>query len=131
MKEKVEVKYRNRITWLTDGLKRSINHKNKLYMKYRKGNCPESKTHYMKYKTTLNMVLKREERSYYRLKLKEHSNNMKKSWDVLKTVINKKRKVNKNNLKFLINGKLIEDDDTISNSFNEFFVNIVRGIVCH
>ena len=49
---------------------------------------------------------------------------MKKRWDTIKKVINKKRAKSNKNLKFMLNGKLVEDNDVISDSFNEFFVNV-------
>ena len=48
---------------------------------------------------------------------------MKKSWQVIKTVINK-RKYNPINTKFKCNDKITEDGQVISDKFNNFFVNV-------
>ena len=48
---------------------------------------------------------------------------MKKSWRILKEVINK-RKTAVVNSKFIINGNATTDKSAISNGFNSFFVNI-------
>ena len=49
---------------------------------------------------------------------------MKKSWDLIKNVINKNKCIKQKNIKLMVNGNLIEDKSLIANSFNEFFTNI-------
>ena len=49
--------------------------------------------------------------------------NMKKSWNVIKMVINK-RKYRQCCTKFVSNGKTVEDGKLIANRFNDFFVNV-------
>ena len=48
---------------------------------------------------------------------------MKKTWDVIKTVINKKKRATKYS-EFLVDGSLTDDLDVIANKFNEYFSNI-------
>ena len=57
--------------------------------------------------------------------LLKYSNNIKKTWGVLNDVIKKKRCISKINDKFVgTNGEHITDKGTISNGFNDFFVNV-------
>ena len=63
------------------------------------------------------------ERKYYQDLLSEHKSNVKKSWQVIKTVINK-RKDKPINTKFKWNDKITEDGQVISDKFNNFFVNV-------
>ena len=55
--------------------------------------------------------------------LSDHKCNVNKSWQVIKTAINK-RKHKPINTKFKCNDKITEDDQVISNKFNNFFVNV-------
>ena len=48
---------------------------------------------------------------------------MRKSWQILKSVINKKRSIQKAG-KLLINGQYIDNPNNIAEAFNNFFVNI-------
>ena len=113
--------------WLTSALKQAIKNKNKLYTTRNKGSTPESilqnQAFYKKYRNKLHHLLNAAERKYYQEKLLEHKSNIKKSWQVIKLVINK-RKSKQICAKFNYNGKSIEDKNTISNTFNNFFINI-------
>ena len=53
----------------------------------------------------------------------ENKSNIKKSWQILKQIINKRKSL-KVNSRFRINNSLITNKKSISDSFNAFFVNI-------
>ena len=63
------------------------------------------------------------ERKHYLDLLNEHKSNLKKSWQILKMVMNK-RKCTPVCTKFQTNGKVVSDGHEISNKFNRFFVNV-------
>ena len=63
------------------------------------------------------------ERKHYLDLLNEHKSNLKKAWQILKMVINK-RKYTPICTKFQTNGKVVSDGHEISNKFNRFFVNV-------
>ena len=42
----------------------------------------------------------------------------------MKSLINKQRKTQSVNTKFLINGKIVENDELVSKAFNDFFTNV-------
>ena len=70
---KVEIKYNNKLNWLTEGLRTSIKFKNKLY---KISITNPSENHIKKYKTyknKLNKLLKIAERTHYREKIKKKS----------------------------------------------------------
>ena len=68
-------------------------------------------------------MLAKAERKHYSNLMEENKNNMKKSWAVLKEVINKRKSVTSCS-RFMINDKVISDNLKISNGFNSFFVNV-------
>ena len=57
----------------------------------------------------------------------QHKDNIKKSWQVIKSIINK-RKYCPVNLKFKYNGDVISDGKTVANKFNTFFVNVGESL---
>ena len=76
-------------------MKESIKMKNKLYINRNKANAPGgSNDRYRMYRNKLNHIL----RKYYQDLLIEHKTNVKKSWQIIKGIINK-RKHRPNNTK--------------------------------
>ena len=119
----VKLNYRNRKPWLSEQLKKAIKIKNNLFRKHKKSNDPQIESIYKRFRNKLNGMLARAERNHYSNLLEENKNNMKKSWSILKEVINKKKSVSSSS-RFIINDKVISEKLEISNGFNNFFVNI-------
>ena len=120
---RVKTTYRNRKPWLTDAVKSSIKLKNKLYMKYIKNKTVYNENTYKQYHKILSNIMKKMERNYYDQLFKENVNNLKKSWSIIKSVINKNKSVSSVS-KFLINGEITTDNEAIANGFNKFYINI-------
>ena len=116
--------YINKKPWITTAIKESIKTKNKLYVNRKKGPDPELQWHnYKLYRNKLNHLIRKTERKYYQDLLLENKSNLKKSWQILKGIINK-RKYRPAVQEFESNGTLIEDREQIANTFNKFFVNV-------
>ena len=122
--KKIAKRYYHNEPWSTSGLKESMKIKNKLYVKRLKGRNTEVKCEqYRIYRNKLNHIMRTAERKHYLDLLNEHKSNLKKSWQILKMVINK-RKCTPVCTKFQTNGKVVSDGHVISNKFNRFFVNV-------
>ena len=63
------------------------------------------------------------ERKYYSNLLYEHKSDLKKSWNILKKVLNK-HGTKSVNCKFKYRDKIIDDKELIAEKFNDFFINI-------
>ena len=120
---KTKRKYRNRLPWLTAGLKESIKRKNKLYRISIKHPTSYNKTLYREYRNKLKTLIKNEEKKYYQSLILANKNNLKKTWGIIKQVINKS-KCSKLSSEFLHNGSILNDKKSIANAFNAYFVNI-------
>ena len=68
-------------------------------------------------------MLTKAEREHYSKLMEEHKNNLKKSWTIIKEVINK-NKSKSNCSRFRVNNKITTNKSEISNGFNSFFVNV-------
>ena len=114
-------KYYKNKPWLSAALKESIKIKNILYIKSKKSGDSEKVTFYKKYRNKLNQLIRSAERKHFHDILLEHRSNLKKSWQVIKAVINK-RKYTPVNTKFKVNGATTNDGNVIANKFNSFFM---------
>ena len=125
---KVELKYNNRKPWLTSALKESIRRKNNLYYQYRKIKSCYYEGQYKSYRNKLTKLLKCAEKKHYAELLESNKSNLKKTWSILKSIVNKK-KTQKIITKFkLSDNTVITDSYNISENFNDFFVNIGHGL---
>ena len=126
---KMNEPYHNNKPWLTNAMKESIKTKSKLYIIRNKGNTPndESDERYRMYRNKLNHIIRSAERKYYQDLLIEHKANVKKSWQFIKGIINK-RKYRINNTKFKHNVAIIEDGKLVADKFNKYLVNVGESL---
>ena len=94
-----------------------------MYVKSKKHDTAYNKIEYTNYRSFLDKLLKSQEKKHFDSLIEKNKSNMKKTWDVIKTVINKKRRAAKYS-EFMIDGCLSDDLDKIANKFNEYFCNI-------
>ena len=69
------------------------------------------------------MLRNRGEREYYDTQLLIHKNNLRKSWEIIKDVINKKKEIDLPD-KFNIEDVMVTDKLEIALNFNKCYVNI-------
>ena len=118
--------YRNRLPWLTEGLKLSIKHKNKLYRTSSKHPTEYNVSIYKNYRNKLTSLLKIEEKNFYQNQITSNKNNLRKVWAIIKYVINKNKSKKKSD-QFISNNnnkKNQTNPNEIANGFNDYFVNI-------
>ena len=116
-------RYNNKLPWLTTALKLSIKTKNRLYIKYKIHNNALDEMQSITHKNKLKYLMKIQEMKYYNELIHLNKNCMKKIWDTIKCVVNKK-KPSSGSSNFLIDGKLTNDKNLIADKFNEYFTNI-------
>ena len=105
----IRKKYFNRKPWLSDALRSSIRYKNKLYHKYKKIPSVKNETVYKSYRNKSNHVLKCAEKKYFRDLIISHKDNTRRSWSIIKKIINRHRKSNIQS-KFKLNDGTFTDD---------------------
>ena len=121
--KQVTTNYKNKLTWLTPGLKNSIKKKHALYSHYLKIRTPQSHATYKTFKNLLSRTIRTAERNHYQTLLLSNKNNLKKSWTIIKEIINKKKSISKPT-KFLLNGNETDDANQIADHFNSYFTNV-------
>ena len=87
-------------------------------------NSVYNETAYRVYKNKLQKLLKAAEKMYYQDLLVNYKDNLKKSWSIIKVIINKNKR-RESQTKFVLNdGTITENKQVICDRFNDFFVNI-------
>ena len=120
---KVKKQYRNRLPWLSTGLKESIKCKNKLYRISLRHPTAYNITRYKQYWNMTTKLLKQQEEDYYQSQIVDNKNNLRKTWMIIKQVINQ-NKIKRKPGKFQLSNGTTSDPTTIANAFNNYFVNI-------
>ena len=114
--------------WITNGILKSINNRNKLYKKLKQSridsiNYIAKKTDFNKYRNTLSKTITNAKRVYYNQIFDRYKYDMKKTWNIISETLNKKVK-NPIPETMTINGQDCSDKGTIAESFNTFFASI-------
>ena len=120
---KMKQKSTTHAPWVTEGLRTATKVKNKLYKRSLRHPTALNKIEYAKYRNKLTQLLRKQHRNYYESLIQEIKNNLTKTWNIIKSVINNKRTMFKCS-KFVNNNITMSDGLEIANHFNNYFANI-------
>lgn len=115
--------------WISRGLLTSIKVKNQLYMLNTKERDSKEWIDYIKYKNTLNNLLRKAKRNYYHNLLEKYKNNIKSTWRILNSATSKKIKQKELHKIFCEGTNTITDKNIIAEKFNDFFTNIAGTLL--
>ena len=111
--------------WITPGLSKIIKTKNKLFERKKRQPTNENvKLLYNIFRNRVNRELNKSKKSYYATYFNEHSNNIKKTWEGIRSIVNIKNSVNPKISQLNINGTVIDEPKLVVNEINNFFVNV-------
>ena len=115
--------------WITNGILKSLNHKDKLYKKYRSTplNTPEYETNKINYKTYNNILkrnIKEAKKRYYESCFNKYKHDMKNTWKTINNILNKTEKKCDFPNFFNHNDSIITDKKEIADAFNNYFIDI-------
>jgi hypothetical protein len=112
--------------WINKEMKYLINKKKNFYKRYLKNKA--LKTEFLTFSKYVAKEIQKAKNIYYQKLLKNNFCNPKKYWELLKTMLGKKKK----NTKLLnltdANGVTIHHPKHIANIFNSFFTNIINDV---
>ena len=110
--------------WISKGLLKSINKKNKLYKQYLQTPTNKNIQKFKTYKNKLNVLIRKSKRMHFFKKFENSKNDMRKTWKEINIIIGKnKKKLPQNKFKD-DTGTTITNTQDICNNFNSFFVNV-------
>ena len=111
--------------WLNKSLINACKKKNNLYKNYLRNRSQAALQRYKTYKNKLTGILRTAEKLYYSQELLCCKGDVKSTWKILNSFINKGQKHQPVVSKFLNNdGTFIDKDKDTVNGFNEYFVNV-------
>ena len=115
-----EIKIRSK-PWLSTEILKMIKIRNKLFArKKRQPKNVNCKRLYNLFRNRVNKDIKKSKKKYYADYFNEHVNNITKTWEGIKKIVNiKKTSIRTTQLK--IGGKIIDIDKEIATNFNMFF----------
>ena len=115
-----EIKIRSK--WLSTEILKMIKIRNKIFAR-KKRQLVNCKRLYNLFRNRVNNDIKKSKKKYYADYFNEHVNNITKTWEGIKKIVNiKKTSIRTTQLK--IGGKIIDNDKEIATNFNKFFVNV-------
>ena len=79
---------------MTKGLVKSSKKKQRLYENFLENRNPEKELNYKQYKALFESLIKKSKKNYYSDLIDPYRYNIKKTWDIMKEIIGKKRVTN-------------------------------------
>ena len=119
--------------WLTNGILKSINTKDKMYKKLMKADNLDEvmyanlKAEFNDYKKTLRRSINEAKQLYYKRTFELYRNDIKQTWSVITHTLQKNVRC-PDSTNFVLNNRMITNLDEIANEFNKYFVNIGRSL---
>ena len=118
--------------WITKGIKKSINHRNKLLNLFIKSKIPQSKeqyyNEYKNYRNNIVNLIRISKSNHYKHFFNTNINNSKNIWKGINELINLQDKNNVSNITLNINNKTETDPSITSNIFNNYFTTVADKI---
>jgi Reverse transcriptase (RNA-dependent DNA polymerase) len=113
---------------MTLGLMKSCKKKSKLYLKYIKNPTEKNKSIFVSYRNKFKAIRLQAEKNFYAAEFCKHSNNLRKTWDLLRTLIGRDNNLDTNISSLNINGTKSSDPQAIANKFNNYFTGIAESL---
>ena len=109
--------------WITKGLLKSIQTRNRLYKSHLHNPTDTNLNTYKIYRNKLTKLIRTSRRLHFSNKIKKASSNTTATWKIIKEVMGKKTNPPPTD-NITLNGTKIHDPSLHANSFNSFFTNI-------
>ena len=123
-------KYKPRKTnkpWILPWLQDACNRKNKLYHNFVKYPTPQNETKYKKMKIFIEKHIKKAKFQYYTKYFQQYSDDGRKQWSMINTLLNRNKKKNSID-KLILNGTSIKKPKDIAEAFNDYFRSIAENL---
>ena len=114
--------------WISKGLNKSIQIKNKLYKKYIKSKSSFYHAKFKLYRNKLNHLLKIRKKQYYNNYFLDCAGDGKMIWKGIKQIVHCKPPISQRSIKLVENENEISHPKEIANKFNDYFANIGKSI---
>ena len=114
--------------WITKGILTSTRIKAKLFKLFKRTHKPEHYTKFKLYRDTINSLLRKSKKQYYKKYFAAHINNMKKTWTGINNVLHRQSKQKVSDIFLNIGGKLFTDQKIVVDKMNNYFINVAENL---
>ena len=115
--------------WVTTGLKKSKNEKQRLFRFYKFNKSVENEQKYKKYNNELRTIIRQSEINYFEEMFDHKKNSIKMLWSNLGNILSPDKGHKSNSIdSLLIDGKEVKDDSEIADSLNEYFASAGQNV---
>ena len=114
--------------WITKGILISIHVKSKLYRLFKNTQRSDVYRKFKTYRDTLNSLIRKSKKQYYKKYFAENQNNVKKTWSAINSILSRKNKLKNSDIFLNDSGKIITDQNSVSNKFNNYFINVGESL---
>ena len=125
VKKNVNIKVRYKQPWMTKGLLKSSKKKSLLYLRYLKNPTPANKTKFTVYRNKFKTIRIGAERSYYANEFCKNSNDLKKTWSLIRSIIKTGDQGSKIE-SLRIDGIRTTNPEVMAREFNNYFTSIAH-----
>jgi hypothetical protein len=115
--------------WMSAGILTSRREKMRLCKLSLMDPTPANLSCFKRFRNLYNRVIRAAKKQYFETELKNNQSNLKKSWQLLKTAINKNYNKGSHISKLVSNGTVVEDPREMATLFNDFFTSMPGKIV--
>lgn len=105
--------------WITVGIAKSCEEKNRLYSKWCKSKCSSDWNDYLAYKRKLDVLIKKSKFDYFQKEFENCKSDLKKTWQTINNILGRKKR----------DSLLIFTDKDASHSFNKYFTSIANELI--
>ena len=128
VKIKLQQKFKKRHSWITQGLMKSVEIKQKLYIDFKNDQSNrEKERNYKVYINKLNKLLFRAKNDYFRRELEMKNGNSKSLWYSINKFTGKCRE--QNTIKEIhVEGRVVKDNNEMANAFNKYYANVGKNL---
>ncbi len=124
---KKEIKLQQK-PWITRGILNSMSKRDIFYKDFVTEKDPAKKSRlgsiYKSYRNLIVTLLRKSKKKYYTEYFEEHRQNMKKTWDGIRDLINVSKKSSISSNKIVHDNQTFTDSNNIAKTLNNYFVNV-------
>jgi hypothetical protein len=122
---KIPSKHVMREPWITPGILRSSKHLDKLYKK-QLGKHKSTREHvkYIIYRNSFTKIKRKQKEIYYANLFEQYKSDIKKTWNTLNEILNRKNDKTSISSSFKIDNKVEDDPTHITDKFSDFFSHV-------
>ena len=115
--------------WMTYGILKSINERDRLQIKLLKTNprvpgYDEMEENLKKFNAILQTCRRKAKKDFYKKDFEKRKDSIRETWKGINNILNRKSKNSEYPTHLVCEGKIISDDLQIAEAFNDFFINI-------